>query len=237
MYATPPLKDCHHVSVRPSVTSVRPIRPSARPICPSSPPPLSARPIPGAKAGLRSTASAVAISFALAPALRCCCSSSLLRCSALASLCCAASLVHRFALLCSVVVLLCCALLLRCLALASLCCSFAVALAQLCCGPPSQLSSQLANVARGRSVYGPESGLIVLRGGSPGVPFPPLIPCETHVFVDPAEQIRTTMKIQTQMQQGVPSYPAESIPASRQRTTARKLIGNSPKAERILDES
>ena len=137
---------------------------------------------------MRSTASAAAIAFALALALalRCCCSSSLLRCSALASLCCAASLVHRFALLCSVVVMLCCALLLCCLALASLCCSFAVALAQLCCGPPSQLSSQLANVARGRSVYGPQSGLIVLRGGSPGhtpgVRSTPYSPCETHVF-------------------------------------------------------
>ena len=40
-----------------------------------------------------------------------------------------------------------------------------------------------------------------------------------------------------ELQQGVPSYPAESIPASRQRTPARKLIGNSPKAERKLDES
>ena len=32
MYGMPPLKDCHHPSIRPSV---RHIRPSVRPICPS----------------------------------------------------------------------------------------------------------------------------------------------------------------------------------------------------------
>ncbi len=54
MYDMPPLKDCHHPSVRPSVTSDRPsvlsVRPSDRPIRPSDrpimmPPPLSAGPM------------------------------------------------------------------------------------------------------------------------------------------------------------------------------------------------
>jgi hypothetical protein len=86
-------------------------------------------------------------------------------------------------------------------------------------------------------VCAPQSECTVSWGGFTRCAIPPLFPLRNTRFRESVKQIRTTMKIQTQMQQCVPSYPAESIPASRQRTTARKLVGNSPKAERKLDES